>query len=647
MTSATDNNAFQLSIVINSAKFPGGQMSKTPSKLYCKLLVDGSQLATTQVKRKTWAPVWNEDHTVLVRPRSKLQFNVNRVNTFGRHSLVGHGTLDLHHELEASGGLLRNRPVLVELRLDADVASSQRTGELVATLSCDQVNLAGGVGGQRQRRSTTASEVISPDAGEALPAGWERRLDPQGRVYYVDHNTRTTTWQRPSNQLLHAQAVYQTWLREQDYGQFQGRFVGDDQLGPLPPGWERRADQSGRVYYVNHKDRSTQWEDPRQGAIRSKASEFRRLCSDRSQPGQFQLCVSRNNLLEDSFRQVAAADPAALRKRLFVRFQGEEGLDYGGLAREWFFHLSHELMNPMYCLFEYTSTNNYCLQINPASEVNPEHLLYFHFVGRFVAMALFHGCFIDNGFSLPFYKRILGQPLSLKDIEAIDNSYYNSLVFIRDSDLDECELGLYFSASYEVLGEKREHELKPGGANIEVTNENKLEYIRLVVDWRFSRSVERQTEYFLNGFNEVVPLQLLRSELRVDARDLEVLLCGMHAIDVDDWERNTKYKNCEAGCQQVRWFWQAARAMDQARRTRLLQFVTGTCRLPVGGFSHLLGSNGEQQFCIELLSACPPTSLPRSHTCFNRLDLPPYQTFEQLQEKLLFAIDETEGFSQE
>lgn len=56
------------------------------------------------------------------------------------------------------------------------------------------------------------------------------------------------------------------------------------------------------------------------------------------------------------------------------------------LCREWFFLLSHEVLNPMYCLFEYAGKNNYCLQINPASSINPDHLTYFRFIGRFIAM---------------------------------------------------------------------------------------------------------------------------------------------------------------------------------------------------------------------------------------------------------------------
>ena len=82
----------------------------------------------------------------------------------------------------------------------------------------------------------------------------------------------------------------------------------------------------------------------------------------------------------------------------------------------------------MYCLFEYANKNNYSLQINPASYVNPDHLHYFKFIGRFIAMALYHGKFIYSGFTMPFYKRMLHKKLGMKDIESIDPEYYNSLV---------------------------------------------------------------------------------------------------------------------------------------------------------------------------------------------------------------------------
>ncbi|KAM4637878.1 NEDD4-like E3 ubiquitin-protein ligase WWP2 isoform 6-T11 [Amazona ochrocephala] len=540
-----------------------------------------------------------------------------------------------------------------------------------------------------------------------LPPGWEKRVDPRGRYYYVDHNTRTTTWQRPTAEYVRN---YEQWQsqRNQLQGamqQFSQRFLyqssgappDNDPLGPLPPGWEKRQD-NGRVYYVNHNTRTTQWEDPRtQGMIqepplppgwemkytnegvryfvdhntrtttfkdprpgfesgskqggspgaydrsfRWKYHQFRFLCHSNALPSHVKISVSRQTLFEDSFQQIMNMKPYDLRRRLYIIMRGEEGLDYGGIAREWFFLLSHEVLNPMYCLFEYAGKNNYCLQINPASSINPDHLTYFRFIGRFIAMALYHGKFIDTGFTLPFYKRMLNKRPTLKDLESIDPEFYNSIVWTKENSLEECGLELYFIQDMEILGKVTTHELKEGGESIRVTEENKEEYIMLLTDWRFTRGVEEQTKAFLDGFNEVVPLEWLRY---FDEKELELMLCGMQEIDMNDWQKNTIYRHYTKNSKQIQWFWQVVKEMDNEKRIRLLQFVTGTCRLPVGGFAELIGSNGPQKFCIDKVGK--ETWLPRSHTCFNRLDLPPYKSYEQLKEKLLYAVEETEGFGQE
>ena len=106
----------------------------------------------------------------------------------------------------------------------------------------------------------------------------------------------------------------------------------------------------------------------------------------------------------------------------------------------------------MYCLFEYANKNNYSLQINPASYVNPDHLHYFKFIGRFIAMALYHGKFIYSGFTMPFYKRMLNRKLTMKDIESIDPEFYNSLIWLRDNNVEECGLEMFFSVDFELLG---------------------------------------------------------------------------------------------------------------------------------------------------------------------------------------------------
>uniref|UniRef100_A0A4W3GQ92 E3 ubiquitin-protein ligase n=1 Tax=Callorhinchus milii TaxID=7868 RepID=A0A4W3GQ92_CALMI len=519
---------------------------------------------------------------------------------------------------------------------------------------------------------------------QPLPPGWERRVDERNRIYYVDHMTRTTTWQRPTVESVRNFEQWQS-QRNQLQGamqQFNQRYIYSypeqvvqpefDPLGPMQTGWEKRTDSNGRLYFVNHLTRTTQWEDPRTVGILnekplpdgwemrftvdvlkfadqitvvnflSKVSYFRFWCQQLAAPQHIKITVTRKTLFEDSFQQIMSFNPQDLRRRLWIIFPGEEGLDYGGVAREWFFLLSHEVLNPMYCLFEYAGKENYCLQINPASYINPDHLKYFRFIGRFIAMALFHGKFIDTGFSLPFYKRMLSKPIQTKDLESIDPEFYNSLIWIRENNLEECDLEMYFSVDKDILGEIRTQELKPGGNNLLVTEENKEEYIGLVAEWRLSRGVEEQTQAFLEGFNEVLPLHYLQS---FDAKELEVLLCGMQEIDLNDWQRNAIYRNYNRNSKQIIWFWQVVKEMDNEKRLRLLQFVTGTCRLPVGGFADLMGSNGAQKFCVEKVGK--ENWLPRSHTCFNRLDLPPYKSYEQLKEKLLFAIEETEGFGQE
>uniref|UniRef100_A0A665VQ13 HECT-type E3 ubiquitin transferase n=1 Tax=Echeneis naucrates TaxID=173247 RepID=A0A665VQ13_ECHNA len=651
-----------LVLLIISARLKENKKNWFGPSPYVEVVVDG-QSKRTEKCNNTHSPKWKQALTVIVTPVSKLIFRVWSHQTLKADILLGMATLEIretlkNNDLKCESSILSYCYGLLFWFAVVFFLWEQRVDQNGRVYYVDHI----------EKRTTW-------ERPEPLPAGWERRVDPMGRVYYVDHMTRTTTWQRPTQESVRN---YEEWQhqRSQLQGamqQFNQRFIYGlaatankefDPLGPLPHGWEKRTDTNGRVYFVHHPTRTTQWEDPRrQGLLNDKplpdgwemrftvdgipyfVDHNRRTTTyidPRTGKSSLFLMKKMKTLFEDSFQQIMSFHPQDLRRRLWVIFPGEEGLDYGGVAREWFFLLSHEVLNPMYCLFEYAGKDNYCLQINPASYINPDHLKYFKFIGRFIAMALFHGKFIDTGFSLPFYKRILNKPLALKDLESIDPEFYNSLIWIKDNNIEECGLEMFFSVDKEILGEVTTHELKPDGGNIQVTEENKEEYIRLVAEWRLSRGVEEQTQAFFQGFNEVLPQQYLQY---FDAKELEVMLCGMQEIDLVDWQRNTIYRHYARSSKQILWFWQFVKEMDNEKRMRLLQFVTGTCRLPVGGFADLMGSNGPQKFCIEKVGK--DNWLPRSHTCFNRLDLPPYKSYEQLKEKLIFAIEETEGFGQE
>ena len=258
-------------------------------------------------------------------------------------------------------------------------------------------------------------------------------------------------------------------------------------------------------------------------------------------------------------------------------------------------------------------------------------------------MALFHRQFIYAAFTPALYKRMLGKTLlDMDDLEAIDLAFYNSLVYIRNNDLDG--LGdLYFEAQYQLLGNLKCVELIPGGSQILVTEENKENYVRMMADWRLSRpdGTEKRTAAFLEGFKEVVPFEWLDG---FDERELELMLCGTPDIDVDDWERHTIYSGGYwRHSIQVEWFWHFVRTSDAVQRALILQFVCGTSKVPVGGFAELRGIAGlGQRFCIARGGSS--RMLPYSHTCGNQLDLPTYKSYDQLVDRMTLAIRETQGF---
>lgn len=330
-----------------------------------------------------------------------------------------------------------------------------------------------------------------------------------------------------------------------------------------------------------------------------------------------------------------------LRKnKIFICFQGEEGLDYGGPAREFFFLLSRELFNPYYGLFEYSASDMYTVQISPMSAFQEHALEWFQFAGRVLGIALIHQYLLDAFFTRPFYKALLRDTnWTLSDLETLDPEYCQSLIWIKENDITDV-LDLTFSVTEDKYGQLIERDLKENGRNIPVTEKNKMEYIHRLIKWRVERGVQQQTEALVRGFYEVVDSKQVQI---FDARELELVLCGTIEIDLNDWKKNTDYRSGYHPCHQVIvWFWQAVDKFDNEQKLKLLQFVTGTSSIPYEGFAALRGSNGLRKFCIERWGTVD--ALPRAHTCFNRLDLPPYPSFETLYDKLILAIEETSGF---
>eukprot|EP01023_Acetabularia_acetabulum_P058285 TRINITY_DN6862_c0_g1_i3.p5 TRINITY_DN6862_c0_g1~~TRINITY_DN6862_c0_g1_i3.p5 ORF type:complete len:150 (+),score=29.72 TRINITY_DN6862_c0_g1_i3:24-452(+) len=120
-------------------------------------------------------------------------------------------------------------------------------------------------------------------------------------------------------------------------------------------------------------------------------------------------------------------------------------------------------------------------------------------------------------------------------------------------------------------------------------------------------------------------------------KEVELLISGLPTIDLDDLRANTEYAGYTAASQVVQWFWEVVSELDQEDLARLVQFVTGTSRVPLGGFSTLQGISGPQRFSIHKAYG-EQDRLPQAHTCFNQLDLIEYESKGQLQDRLLLAV---------
>lgn len=560
-----------------------------------------------------------------------------RTDNFGRTYYVDHNTRTTSWKRPA----LEN-PAATNMTTESSTSIDERRRQFDhRTLPGPESNSATNV----QAAAPAAAQASSVPSGLGeLPPGWEQRYTPEGRSYFVDHNTRTTTWVDPRRQqYIRTYGPTSSVVQQQPVSQ----------LGPLPSGWEMRLTNTARIYFVDHNTKTTTWDDPRLPSsldqnvpqykrdFRRKVVYFRSQPALRILPGQCSIKVKRSNIFEDAYQEIMRQSPEDLKKRLMIEFDGEEGVDYGGVSREFFFLLSHEMFNPVYCLFEYSSHDNYTIQINPNSGVNPEHLNYFKFIGRVVGLGVYHRRFLDAFFIGAFYKLLLRKKVGLQDMESVDNEVYNSLKWMMENEIDGI-LDLTFAVDDEVFGEIVQVELKPGGKDIEVTDENKKEYVDLFTQWKIHDRVSAQLKAFMDGFNELIPEDLITV---FDERELELLIGGISEIDVEDWKKHTDYRGYQESDQTVQWFWKIVSEWDNESKARLLQFTTGTSRIPVNGFKDLQGSDGPRKFTIE--KAGETDQLPKSHTCFNRVDLPCYDDYESMKRKLTWAVEETIGFGQE
>lgn len=330
-----------------------------------------------------------------------------------------------------------------------------------------------------------------------------------------------------------------------------------------------------------------------------------------------------------------------------INFLNEQGVDAGGVYREWFMLLNEALVDASAGIFTCVNPVEQTFFLNGTSQhvIGGDHLLYFFATGRLVGRALLDGHALGFHLCLPLLKIVLGQPVNLGDLEFFDPEVFRSLRWILEKDVDSLDLD--FSVLRPIQdGDKSGFEivdLIPNGRHCAVTDANKQQFVTRKLQYLLFDSVADQLHMFLRGIYEAVPQDLL---LLFDAEEFDYLLCGSDEIDVDDWERNTVHSVYLIGHPAKDWFWQLVRDMPNEYRHRLLQFATGSSRVPLAGFSALTSFDGK--LCPFTLKAVPlvDEGYISSHACFNRFHLPLHAVRQELR-TVLYAILDTElyGFT--
>lgn len=363
--------------------------------------------------------------------------------------------------------------------------------------------------------------------------------------------------------------------------------------------------------------------------------------------------IRRNHITADSLRCIKNHQKD-LMKSLRVEFVGEPGVDAGGLRKEWFLLLTRSLFNPMNGLFSYIEESRLAwIAIRPIQggplEEDPKHEELYHLFGIVVGLAIFNSTILDLQFPGAFYKKLCGEPPTFNDyLELYPETGGNLLKMLEYAPDDFTDVfGLTFETTFKdsnsTLAGKDDNiitvELCASGKNKQVTQENKHEFVKLWSEFYMTKSIAKQFEQFANGFHQVFA-QSESIEL-FSSSELERLVCGDREKDCYDFQMLrsvTKYVNgFNDNSEVITWFWDIVQNWDLPLQRKLLQFISGSDRVPPTGMSTL-------PFKISRLGPHDSEKLPIAHTCFNELCLWDYSSRSKLEQKLWWAVTQCEGY---
>ena len=344
--------------------------------------------------------------------------------------------------------------------------------------------------------------------------------------------------------------------------------------------------------------------------------------------------INRDKLIESSIEELSKVN---LYREIKVKFKGEEEGDAGGIMREWLTSIFKEFQKPENKLFTKADTKDYSIKVYNDKNFCKNKLKIFEFIGKIFVLALLNDLTINSCFNIYIYKIILDEPVELKDLIFIDSEIYHSIQKLQKLE-NFSNLELYFAENEkDEKGNVNSINFILDGANIPVTKENMSYYFQKKIEY-----IMNKDRPYINHIKKSIFSYIPETLIKIfTANELELMLNGTPFIDVSDWIENTEYEGYSPSDEIIINFWDIVRELPQEKLSRLLQFSTGSTRVPVGGFKSLQSNRGNiAPFSIYRLEyEKGKRNYIKARTCFNRINLPNFPDKEKLLEGINFVID--------